>query len=146
MTSLKVKAGILEMNFEPRDPDRRAAWELYVELLTRVATQPLPDQDGDEKTALDSVHDLFALTREILRKNYGADQFAKIAVVVLNQVVRPFTAKWHPLSIAGAFEKPKGRKEFRADLRELQEKLTCYTQMLANMAAVENLAHLERTD
>ena len=33
--------GILEMEWAPRDPDRKAAWELYVELLTRIATQYL---------------------------------------------------------------------------------------------------------
>jgi len=30
-------------------------------------------------------------------------QFRKIAIVVLNQVIRPFTVKWHRLSLAGAF-------------------------------------------
>jgi len=40
--------------------------ELYVEPLTRIATQPLPDRDGDEKTALDSGHSLFGTTREIV--------------------------------------------------------------------------------
>lgn len=33
------------------DTNRDAAWELYIEMLTRIVTQPLPAEDGDEKTA-----------------------------------------------------------------------------------------------
>ena len=38
LTSLRFKAPFLELNWEPRDEDKDAAWELYVELITRVAT------------------------------------------------------------------------------------------------------------
>ena len=40
ITGLKLKAGFLEMNWEPQPDEQQAAWELYVELVTRVATQP----------------------------------------------------------------------------------------------------------
>jgi len=145
MTSLTIKAGFLDMQWEPKDPDRKAAWELYVELLTRVATQDLSPEDGDEKTALESIHLLFDLTRETLKRHSGCGEFAKIAVVVLNQRIRPFTAKWHRLSLAGAFKEDAGRREFRSDLARLQEDLRRYTAMLADMAAVEDLTTLERT-
>ena len=46
MTKLKVKAGVFEAEWEPQEKDREAAWELYVELLTRIATQPLPADAG----------------------------------------------------------------------------------------------------
>ena len=36
LTSLKVTTPFLEMEWEPQDADRDAAWELYVELITRV--------------------------------------------------------------------------------------------------------------
>jgi hypothetical protein len=143
MSSLKVKAGIMEMEFEPRDPDRRAAWELYVELLTRVATQPLAEFDGDEKTALESIYRLFPLTRDILRAHYGADQFAKVSVIVLNQIIRPFTAKWHHLVLAGELDKGERSKEFRSELVALRNRLCKYTEMLADMAAVESLVGLQ---
>jgi hypothetical protein len=48
LSSLKIKAGFLEGEFAPRDPDRDAAWELYIELLTRVTTQYLSPEDGDD--------------------------------------------------------------------------------------------------
>src|SRR6266478_5836599 len=104
LSSLKISLGFLEGEFAPRDPDRAAAWELYVELLTRVTTQYLAPEDGDEKTALDSAHAIFSQTREILkRQGSGCGEFAKLAIPVLNQIIRPFTAKWHRFSLAGAF-------------------------------------------
>ena len=52
LSSLKIHLGWLNGEFAPHDPDREAAWELYIELLTRVATQHLSPEDGDEKAAL----------------------------------------------------------------------------------------------
>lgn len=56
MTGLSINAGFLNMEWEPKDRDRDAAWEMYVELLTRIATQYLQPDHGDEKTALKSIH------------------------------------------------------------------------------------------
>lgn len=140
MNYIKLNAGFAELEFSPNDPDRDAAWELYVELLTRITTQVLDDEHGDERTALDSVFSLFALTRQTL-KNRGrhCTEFAKIAVIVLNQVVRPFTAKWHGASLAGEFNQPKQRAEFRLELKQLQEKLRHYSSLLADLAGAEDM-------
>lgn len=145
MTSLKISVPYLEMEWQPRDADKKAAWELYIELLTRVATQRLPDAHGDEKTALESVFSLFPLSRAII-KGSGRDciEFTKIAVVVLNQVVRPFTAKWHRQALEGAFKDKKSCKQFRNELYDLQDVLIIYTKMLADMAGVEDLTDLEK--
>ena len=143
MSSLKINTGILELEWVPRDPDRKAAWELYVELLTRIATQYLTPDHGDEKTALDSIFRLFDLTRQTLKSHEGCTEFARIAVVVLNQVIRPFTAKWHKLLLAGAFADPARCSEFRAELAALQKTLHRYTKALADMAQVEDLTALE---
>jgi hypothetical protein len=144
LSGLKINLGFLEGEFAPRDPDRAAAWELYIELLTRVTTQDLPPDDGDEKTALDSVYAIFKETREILRRHgSGCGEFAKLAIPVLNQIVRPFTAKWHRLSLAGAFQDAARCREFRQDLAALQPRLQSYTQALAGMADVEDLTALE---
>jgi len=148
MSGLKINIGILEMDWNPQMQDRQAAWELYVELLTRVTTQYLHPEQGDEAAALKSVHELFALTREIL-KRHGSEcqEFAKLAIVVLNQVIRPFTARWHKLSLAKAFEDTEKCLKFRADLELLQGRLRVYTRMLGDMAGVEaRLAELEFED
>lgn len=138
------KTPFLEMDFRPQDEDKAAAWEMYIELLTRITTQPLAQEHGDEKTALDSVYSLFPITRQILKDNTkNCMEFSKIAIVVLNQVVRPFTAKWHRLSLQGAFEDPEKNLDFRNELNSLQEQLRKYTRMLSNMADVEDLTVLE---
>ena len=134
----------VEISFDQADKD--AAWELYIEMLTRIVTQPLPSEAGDEKTALASVYALFEITREILRqRGRGTIQFSKVAIPVLNQVVRPFTAKWHKESLAGAFEHEEKRKEFRGELEILQRDLRNYNSILAEIAGVEDLTNLEQT-
>jgi hypothetical protein len=83
LSSPKINVGFLEGEFTPHDPDRAAAWDLYIELLTRTATQFLEADTGDEKAALDSIHDLFPLTREILKEHgSGASAFIKLAIPV----------------------------------------------------------------
>lgn len=147
MTSLKIKSSFLEMEWKPQDEDKSAAWDLYIELLTRIATQPLDEKHGDEKTALDSIHSLFAITRQVLKNNTRhCTEFTKIAIVVLNQVIRPFTAKWHPLSLQGAFSDSERKTEFRGELANLQVLLKKYTKMLADMAGVEDLTNLEESE
>lgn len=145
LSNLRINVGFLSGDFAPKDPDRLAAWELYVELLTRITNQYLAPEEGDEKTALDSVHDIFPLTREILRRHgSGSGEFAKLAIPVLNQVIRPFTAKWHHLSLEGAFSDPERCAEFRVELAVLQPTLRGYTRALAAMADVEDLTDLEQ--
>jgi hypothetical protein len=144
MTQLKIKAPFLEAEWKPQEKDKDAAWELYIELLTRITTQRLEPPEGDEKTALDSVYAIFAITRSII-KNNGRDcqEFTKIAIVVLNQVIRPFTAKWHRLSLQGAFTEVDKCRLFRSELLGLQNVLRNYSKMLADMAGVEDLTELE---
>lgn len=143
LTSLKINLGVLETEWQPQEEDREAAWELYVEMLTRIVTQPLPDEHGDEKIALESVHALFGITREILkRKGRECVQFTKISVIVLNQIVRPFTAEWHKKMLEGELNSEKGRKKFRKDLANLQIILRNYTKALADIAQVEDLTSI----
>ncbi len=143
--SLSVAAVSAEVSFQETDKD--AAWELYIEMLTRIITQPLPAEVGDEKTALDSVFSLFPTTREILRRHGRKTiTFSKVAIPVLNQIVRPFTAKWHGESLAGAFEDKPKRREFRKELSALQVELRNYNRMLAEIAGVEDLTNLEQIE
>jgi len=144
LSNLKIKLGFLEGEFAPKDRDRAAAWELYIELLTRATTQYLSPEEGDEQNALESLHAVFALTRDTLkRQGSGAGEFAKLAIPVLNQIIRPFTAKWHRLATSGAFNDVARRSEFRAELSALQPRLRNYARALAEMAQVEDLTSLE---
>ena len=104
LTSIKLNVEFAEMEFKATEDDQIAAWDMYVELLTRITTQPLEDGTGDEETALTSVFSLFAITREILKtKGRQANNFTKVAIIVLNQVIRPFTAKWHKKAVGCIF-------------------------------------------
>lgn len=154
MASLKIKTPLLDMEWKPQNEDKNAAWDLYIELLTRITIQPLNDNHGDEQTALKSIYSIFPLTREVIKSNgRHCIEFTKIAIVILNQKVRPFTAKWHKLSIESGFTlsdeagyKYKNKElclEFRKELAILQNDLKIYTQMLADMAGVEDLVNLE---
>ena len=145
MTSLKVKTPFLDMEWKPQDEDRTAAWELYIELLTRITTQPLENNHGDEDTALSSIYSVFPTTRDVMKRNgRHCVEFTKIAVLVLNQKIWPFTAKWHKLSSQGAFSDEAKCLEFRNELSDLQGTLKIYTKMLADMAGVEDLTELEK--
>ena len=146
MKSLKITPPFLQMEWTPKAADKDAAWALYIELLTRITTQPLPVDHGDEKTALDSVYSLFGITRGVI-KEQGPDciNFTRVAIVVLNQVIRPFTAKWHRKSLAGDFERESERVIFREELAALQVELRKYSRMLADIAEVEDLTDLEET-
>ena len=143
LTSLRIKTPYLDMDWEPKDEDKNAAWELYVELITRVSTQRLLPDEGDEAAALKSIHDLFGLTRETIKRHgrYSIN-FTRIAVVVLNQKVRPFTAKWHRRLLAGPLA-DADRQAFRAELDSLQTDLRNYTRLLADLADVEDMTDLE---
>jgi hypothetical protein len=142
LTSLSIKTPFLEMQWDPRDEDRTAAWELHIELITWAATQRLDPDEGDEAAALESVYQLFPLTRETIKRNGRyCINFTRIAVVVLNQKVRPFTAKWHPRVLAGQLD--AARDAFRAELGALQKDLRNYTRLLADMADVKDLTDLE---
>ena len=134
---------ILDRSWKPNESDKKAAWAMYVEMITRIITQPLPPKHGDEQTALKSIHSLFQTTRDILKEHgQGCVEFPKIAIVILNQKVRPFTAKWHRKDLEGAFESDAECAEFREELASLQGILSEYTRALAKIAEVEDLTKL----
>ena len=144
LTGLKIKTPILEMDWAPQVADKDAAWDMYIELLTRITTQALPNDDGIEETALESIYNIFGITREII-KTHGRDcqGFARIAIVILNQVIRPFTARWHKLASEGAFDNKEQCRLFRSELSGLQTKLTNYCKMLSEISGVEDLTKME---
>ena len=93
----------LKGTWQPSDAERRAAWELYVELITRVSVVPL--QHGILREALTSYYSLFEASREILRtagpkvaepKPDGQYNFGFLTVALLNFALRPVLSYWHP--------------------------------------------------
>ena len=150
--SLPFGIGSAEWQFEPTQ--RKAAWSLYVELVTRIAVQSLEVDQGLLREALNSLYSLFGTTREIL-KEAGPDVGASrnsvggIAIAVLNNGLRPFLAKWHPRLQAWEAKRPADLSpkeheqkwseagKLRDELAKLISKLEQYANALAEIAGVE---------
>jgi hypothetical protein len=60
--------GKVSGQWAPDEAERQAAWEMYVELATRITIQPLAPGEGLLREALTSYYSLFATTRTILRE------------------------------------------------------------------------------
>ncbi len=138
LASLQAKYPALDFDDDalpPTQADKAASWELFSEIRTRITTQPLEHRAGDEKTALESVAQLFELTREIIKKRESDCQFfADVATAMLNGPIRPFTARWHKRSIEGAFRSEDSRHEFRHQLHNLREGLCEFVRMFEAIA------------
>jgi len=96
----------LSGEWRPDQAELDAAWELYVELVTRISVAPLRPDEGIMREALTSLYQLFAVTREILRKYgpavakppmKGEYRFGHMAIWMLNAMLRPVLARWHPI-------------------------------------------------
>ncbi|WP_416484527.1 TIR domain-containing protein [Streptomyces sp. CL12] len=84
----------------PGPVERTAAFDLQVELVTRVGVQPLAPGHGSLREALASLHSLFATTRDLLHR-VAAESSAPLALPVIatrltNLHLRPFLSAWHP--------------------------------------------------
>lgn len=150
-------------NIEVGNKERDAAWELYVELVTRISVVKLQPDEGLLREALSSYYTLFGSTRQILR-NHGPDiaqakggsmSFGELAVRVLNEELRPVLAKWHPAleDHENKRTEDKSRLQHEKDwehnqqLRDILEKrrevLDQYARVLADIADVDHLVAQE---
>ena len=147
--------GIGSASWESDPTERKAAWELYIELVTRVSVQPLAAQEGLMREALNSLYTLFGSTREILRKagpDVGASRksVGGIAIAVLNNGLRPFLSKWHPMlqewevtkasEVSASIHEKAWSEEpvLRNKLEKLREDLEKYANALAEIAGVNH--------
>jgi hypothetical protein len=159
--SLKLPyIGGVEGTWEPDERERKAAWELYVELVTRIAVAELQPHEGSLREALSSLHSLFGTTRTILR-TYGPGiaqpkgndhlSFGYLAVTILNVSLRPVLARWHPLLLDYEHTKEalvspleherrwEQGEELRRVLNEVRGVLIDYANLLAQVAGVPSL-------
>ena len=146
--------GLGSLEFEANEVEQRAAWSLYVELMTRIAVQPLDVSEGLLREVLTSLYSLFGLTRQILREAgpavvHGPNSFGPIAIEVLNKGLRPFMSKWHPLLQAHEEKRPpalspvehernwKHFQEMHQELAELQKQMRIYADVLAEISGAK---------
>ncbi|WP_043675070.1 hypothetical protein [Streptomyces xylophagus] len=155
--------GEISGTWEPADSERSAAWELYLELVTRVSVEELSADEGFLREALTSLYTFFGTTREILRR-YGPEiapplapghvSFAVLAVTVLNRVLRPLLASWHPRLAAYESQRPEGRDPvawerewepadaLRGAITEVRGVLRSLARTLQEVAGVSDLIDL----
>jgi hypothetical protein len=155
--------GEISGTWEPADAERSAAWELYLELVTRVSVEELAPDEGFLREALSSLYTFFGTTRDILRR-YGPDiapplapghiSFAVLAVTVLNRVLRPLLASWHPRLAAYESQRPEGRdpvvwereweheEALREAIAEVRGALMSLARTLQEVAGVSDLIDL----
>jgi transcriptional regulator with XRE-family HTH domain len=154
-------AGVVPV--EPAEPpaadtdQQMAAWEIYVELVTRVAVVELGAEQGVLREALSSLHSLFGTIRAVLRRHgpsvaragaLEASEVSVLAMAILNDVLRPLLADWHPLLMEHESRCPAGvsaaeherawarNDEMRDALALARGRLADYARLLAAAAAV----------
>lgn len=152
--------GFLRAKWVADREQQNAAWEMYVELVTRISMQPLKDDEGVLREALSSLYSLFAETRRILKQHgpgvarqlaKDSITFAHLAIAVLNVVLRPVLSKWHPLlqdwesrrpATTSPAEHERAWSEaaaLRKEIAKVRENLTVYANLLAEAAAIDPL-------
>lgn len=146
---------IISLELSVDSAAKKAAWLLYVELSTRIATQSLGANDGLLREALNSLYKIFETTRQILR-DAGAEvgieekSVGGISMKVLNEGLRPFLAKWHPKLERWEAERPELSSHqaheqqwtdftlMRNELELLRQGLQEYADMLGKIAALKD--------
>jgi hypothetical protein len=160
LTEVTVRLPWVEGKWVADDRQRAAAWEIYVELVTRIAIEPLGKDAGLLREALSSLYSLFGETRRILRAHGPSIaiperkkflSLGQIAVDVLNVMLRPVTEKWHPMLMHHEATRPPNRSQVEherawdkaAELRGVLEKLRLdlvqYADILAAACEIPSL-------
>jgi hypothetical protein len=154
---------VLEVSgsWEPSDAERRAAWEIYVELVTRISVVPLGPDLGLLREALSSLYSLFGTTREVLRrygpeiagpgKSDGGYSLGYLAVAILNFELRPVLSRWHPALEEWESKRPaevsrqaherswQFSGDLRIELERARQNLAAYADLLAAASGVPSL-------
>lgn len=139
------------MKFKVNREYRLVAWNLFIETMTRISTQPLNDDQGILEEALNSLYKLFTITRELLKemepsKESGEMTVELLAVKMLNYELRPFLSKWHPRFVARNKNSPKLHdqdwefsSEFREELEVLRKAILSYAEAFGKLSCVTEL-------
>lgn len=108
--------------------EQKAAWRLYVEISTRVATQPLKANQGLLREALNSLYKLFDVTREILKEAgpevaQSNESLGYYSMAILNDVLRPFLTKWHPLLLDWEYQRESSESVIKHEKKWMDSKI-----------------------
>jgi hypothetical protein len=101
--SINLPFGLGGVDLEVTDDVANAAWKLFVELNTRIATKPLNRGEGSVREALTSLYRLFEITRtalkdaglDVTKSQKGQESLGVISMRLLNEAIRPKLVRWH---------------------------------------------------
>jgi hypothetical protein len=139
----------------PGPVERAAAFDLQIELVTRVGVQPLPPGEGSLREALTSLHTLFATTRKSLHQMAAEGNtpvaLPGIASRLINEHLRPFLTTWHtelqqheasrPADVSSIRHEQLWDKtaQMRTDLAALRAPLTAAAHDLGRLCGIDLL-------
>jgi len=107
--SLSINLGIVSIGGTLSEADRQCAWELYCELVSRVALMGKENERGElvftgelYDQSLDSLHAFFREARILMRRypvggitgNSKQNHLGFFIAALLEIVIRPFLEKW----------------------------------------------------
>src|SRR5258706_8792788 len=107
--SFSLNLGLVQLAGELSDDDRQCAWELYTEIVTRVA---VVGKRGDKSCrdfsgelfcdSLDSLYSFFRESRSIMRRfpvgrirDLRQEHLGVLINRLLANIIRPFLEKWN---------------------------------------------------
>jgi hypothetical protein len=137
--------GEIELQIDKKQVE--TAWIFYIELTTRIATVEMEADAGSDREALNSLYQLFTITRGVLREagpgaGIGDKSVGGVAIEILNRGLRPFLSKWHPMLQAHEAQRPPNmgmadwerqwseHLRFREALAEMQLGMRVYADQL----------------
>ncbi|MCK6573809.1 hypothetical protein L6V77_22235 [Myxococcota bacterium] len=134
--------------YKVADEDRRAAWATFVDLASRIATQPLDATAGDTGAALASLYALFQSVRERLiglrpptALAAGQRTVETHALAMLNLEIRPLLSRWHPefddARARGAAVPPDVERACRAEMESVRLRLVEYAVEFAELSGLK---------
>ncbi|MBB4687155.1 hypothetical protein [Amycolatopsis jiangsuensis] len=141
--------------------EQSLAWELHVELASRITSVALGPDEGLLSEALDSLYRVFETARRALAEHppqrpLVEDSLHQVVFRLLNEGLRPFLSRWHPrLDAHHARRAPEVSRldhelawdeagRLRAELADLQVLLRDATERLAELAGAGSLLTVAR--
>ncbi len=142
----------------PSESERMAAYDIQVELVTRIGVQELAPGTGSLREALTSLKSLIDFTRTTLHtysialergSDAGRPTVQDLAYTLINDTIRPFTGTWHPRLAAYEARCPSGTapldheaawheaEAMRAELAALREPLLRIVEGLGGISGAD---------
>ncbi len=95
---LNLPFGLGNVTYEAADKGRKLAWKMYVHLKTRKAALPFDEKSDIVADVYDSLHEVFAVTRDLLvdadLAEVGPEGVPELLLRALNDGLRPHLTTW----------------------------------------------------